>query len=113
MFIILHYKYCHSKDYKQLIGLLSMELSEIREHLDRLDNALLTILAERMSFIPKVAEYKKKTNVQRYQPEREEQILETKEELAKKLNINPDLARKIFETIIEDSHRIEKEIMGK
>jgi len=89
-----------------------MELSEIREHLDRLDNALLTILAERMSLIPKVAEYKKKNNVVRYQPEREQQIFEAKEELAKKLNVNPELARKIFETIIEDSHRIEKEIIG-
>ena len=89
-----------------------MELSEIREHLDRLDNALLTILAERMSFIPKVAEYKKKNNIIRYQPEREKQIFEAKEELAKKLNVNPELAKKIFKTIIEDSHRIEKEIIG-
>lgn len=89
-----------------------MELSEIREHLDRLDNALLTILAERMSFIPKVAEYKKNNNIVRYQPEREKEIFKAKEELAKKLNVNPKLTRKIFETIIEDSHRIEKEIMG-
>jgi chorismate mutase len=89
-----------------------MELSEIRKHLDRLDNALITILAERMAFIPKVAEYKKQNNIERYQPEREKIIFEAKEELARKLNVNPELARKIFETIIEDSHRIEKEIMG-
>ncbi len=89
-----------------------MELSEIREHLDRLDNALITILAERMTFIPKVAEYKKKNNVERYQPEREQEIFAAKEELAKKMNLNPELARKIFETIIEDAHRIEKEIIG-
>jgi len=89
-----------------------MELPEIREHLDRLDNALLTILAERMSFIPKVAEYKKKNNVVRYQPEREKQIFEAKEEIAKKLKLNPELVKKIFETIIEDAHRIEKEIIG-
>ena len=89
-----------------------MELSEIRGHLDRLDHALLTILAERMAFIPKVAKYKKKNNIVRYQPEREKQIFETKEELAKKLNVNPELVKKIFETIIEDAHRIEKEIIG-
>jgi len=89
-----------------------MELPEIREHLDRLDNTLITILAERMSFIPKVAEYKKKNNVERYQPEREREIFEVKEELAKKMNLNPELVKKIFETIIEDAHRIEKEILG-
>ena len=90
-----------------------MELSEIREHLDRLDTALLTILAERMAFIPKVAEYKKKNNIVRYQPEREKQIFKAKKELAKQLNINPELARKIFENIIADAHRIEKEAMSK
>ena len=90
-----------------------MELNEIREHLDRLDNALITILAERMSFIPKVAEYKKNNNIVRYQEEREKKIFEAKKKLAEKLKVNPELVKKIFETIIEDSHRIEKEIMGK
>lgn len=89
-----------------------MELREIREHLNRLDDALVVILAERMAFIPKVAEYKKQNNVTRFQPEREKEILETKKELAKKLNLNPELVKKIFEVIIEDAHRIEKEIMG-
>ncbi|PLW79802.1 hypothetical protein C0585_05670 [Candidatus Woesearchaeota archaeon] len=89
-----------------------MELIEIREHLDRLDTALLYILAERMTFIPKVAKYKDENNLERYQPEREKEIIEAKRELAQKLGVNPDLAQKIFETIIEDAHRIEKKIMG-
>ena len=89
-----------------------MELSEIRERLDRLDNALITILAERMSLIPKVAEYKKENNVERFQPAREKEIFEAKEKIAKELNLNPELVKKIFETIIEDAHRIEKEIIG-
>ena len=38
-----------------------MDLKEIREHLDRVDNSLLFLLAEKMSLIPKVAEYKKRT----------------------------------------------------
>ncbi len=40
----------------------TMELTEIREHLNRLDSALVLILAERMSFIPKVAKYKKENS---------------------------------------------------
>jgi chorismate mutase len=89
-----------------------MELPEIREHLDRLDNSLITILAERMSFIPKVAEHKKQNKIERYQPEREKEIFEAKEEMAKKLELNPELVKTIFEAIIKDAHRIEKEIMG-
>jgi chorismate mutase len=90
-----------------------MDLKELRQHLDRLDAALLYILAERMSLIPKVAQYKKENNMPRFQPEREKEILETKRKLAESLNINPDLAEKIFKEIIEDAHRIEKEIIGK
>lgn len=89
-----------------------MELTEIREHLDRLDKALVTVLAERMSFIPKVAEFKKANNVERYQPEREKQIFESKRKLAEEFGLNPDMVEDLFKRIIEDAHRIEKEIMG-
>jgi len=90
-----------------------MELDELREHIDRLDREILRILAERMSLIPKVAEYKKKHNVERYQPEREKLILEDKQKLAKQLNLSSELVEDIFKRIIMDSHRIEESIMGK
>ncbi len=89
-----------------------MDLNELRTHLDRLDNALLYILAERMSLIPKVAEYKKENNIARYQPERETQIISNKREEAVKLLLNPDLVESIYKIIIADAHRIEKDIMG-
>ena len=90
-----------------------MELTEIRKELDKLDAELVSILAKRMKFIPEVAEYKKKNNIQRFQPAREKEILESKRKLAKEAGLNPDLVEKIFKEIINDAHRIEKEIMGK
>lgn len=90
-----------------------MELEEIRQHLDRLDTAMITILAERMSFIPKVAEYKVKHNMERYQPKREAQIIGQKRKLAESLNVNPDLVEDIIKRVIQDAHRIEEEIIGK
>lgn len=89
-----------------------MELKEIREHLDRLDDALVVILAERMSLIPKVADYKKKNNIERHQPEREKEIIQIKSKLARKMQLNPDLVEDIFKRIIKESHKIEKKIMG-
>ena len=90
-----------------------MSLKEIREHLDRLDTALVYILAERMSLIPKVAEYKKANNIARFQPEREKEIIKLKRELAEKLDLNPDLVETLYKEIIKDAHRIEEGIMGK
>ena len=90
-----------------------MDLKELRAHLDRLDTAMVYILAERMSLIPKVAEYKKANNIPRYQPDREKEIIKIKRELALKLDVNPDLVETIYKEIIKDAHRIETEIIGK
>ena len=89
-----------------------MELNEIREHLDRLDNAIVLLLAERLSLIPHVANCKVKNNIARYQPDREKAILSMKTELGKKYNLREEYVEDIFKQIIEESHAIEKKIMG-
>lgn len=89
-----------------------MELKEIRQHLDRIDNAILIMIAERMSLIPKVAEYKKKNNIPRYHPDREKEIIDSKRKMASENGINPDFAERIFREIIKESHVIEEGIMG-
>lgn len=90
-----------------------MDLKEIREHIDRLDSIVVYALAERMSFVEKVALYKKECNLPRYQPEREKQIIEQKRALAKQTGLNPDLIEDLYKRIIEDAHRIEKDILEK
>ncbi len=90
-----------------------MDLQEIRENLDRIDKEIVLLLAKRVSFIPAVAEYKKKNNLPRIHPEREAQIIESKRKIAFENNLNPDLVEKIYQEIFSESHRIEKEIMGK
>ena len=90
-----------------------MELSEIRKKIDKLDEELVRIIAKRIALIPDVANYKKENNIPRYNPERENEVIEEKRKLAKELNINPDLIEDLFKRIIEEAHRIEKEIIGK
>jgi chorismate mutase/prephenate dehydrogenase len=89
-----------------------MELTEIRTHLDRIDTALVNLLAERMSFIPMVAKEKIKNNLKRYQPERETEILTNKRNLAIEKGLNPELVEELFRAVIKDAHRIEEDIMG-
>jgi chorismate mutase / prephenate dehydrogenase len=88
-----------------------MELEEIRIHLDRLDSELLQILAERMSLMPKVAEYKKKKKLQIYQPEREKEIIISRRRLAKELKLNPDFIEDIMNILFKEAHRVQKEII--
>lgn len=89
-----------------------MELTEIRDHLDRIDNAIVLLLAERLSLIPDVAEYKVKNNVPREQPEREKLIFKKKSEFGKKHGLRPEYVQDVFKRIIEESHVVEKEIIG-
>lgn len=89
-----------------------MDLSEIRDKLDELDRKLVGIVAQRQRLIPEVAEYKKKNNIERYQPEREKEIIKSKRNLAENENVDPDLIEGLFKRIIKNSHKIEKEIMG-
>ena len=90
-----------------------MELYNLRQKINALDKILIYVLAERQNLIPEVANYKKLNNIQRYQPQRERLILMKNKELSRKLNLNLDLITDITKRIIQDSHRIEKEIIGK
>ena len=90
-----------------------MELKEIREHLDRLDNVIVLLLAERLSLISHVANYKLKNNISRYQPDQEKEILFKKGEIGKKYNLRKEYIEDIFKRIIEESHILEKKIMAK
>lgn len=89
-----------------------MELQEIRKNLDQIDKELISVLAKRMSLIPKVAEFKRQNNIPRYQPEREKVVLKSKRKIAEEMSLNPDMVEDIYKRIIEDAHRIEKDIMG-
>ncbi len=84
----------------------------LREQIDSLDRELLTVLAKRMELIPQVAEYKRAKGIARFQPEREKVVIESRRAIAEQLAINPDLVEKIMKLIIEDAHRIEKDVMG-
>lgn len=90
-----------------------MELNEIREKLDKLDNEIVLLLAKRLSLMPHVADYKIKHNIARYQPEREKEILSKKAELGEKNGLRKEYIEDIFKRIIEESHVVEKKIMGK
>ena len=94
-------------------NMTKMNLLEIRKKLDELDRKLIKILAERMSYIPKVAEYKKEHDLKRKQKDREKEIFENLKNKAIELDLNSELLEDIFKRIIKEAHRIEKEIMKK
>lgn len=53
-----------------------MTLDSLRQHIDALDDQLLTLLNQRMEYVRQVGELKRTTNSVIYRPEREKQILD-------------------------------------
>ena len=91
----------------------SMELGEIRQQLDDIDTRIMQLIADRVNLIPAIAHYKEKKNLPRRDEKREAEIKKKIKLFSRKQKINPDLLEKIMDLLIAESHRIEKEILGR
>ena len=85
------------------------DLEQIRKQIDVIDEQIVKLIAERRSYMPAVAAYKKKNNLPLFQPERENELLASKKELAGRLNVDSVLINKIYTLILEDSKKLQKE----
>lgn len=86
-----------------------MELDELRKKIDQADEEILRLLAKRMALIPGITDYKRKNSLPLRQPEREQELITRKKELAKELGLSQKFVEKLFRIIIEESLRLEEE----
>ena len=83
-----------------------LDLKKLGTHLERIDQDIITLLAERMEVSKQVEEYKSaQIPILRIQIENER--LKKIEEWAKKKNLNPSFAQAIFYLIIAESCRVQ------
>jgi len=90
-----------------------MDLEKIRKQIDKIDDNILSLLAERASLMPDVAQYKLENNIARNQPEREKELISKIIKQSEKYNLNSKYVQNIFKRIIRESHTIQKKIIGK
>jgi len=90
-----------------------MNLNLWRKKLDEIDEKIIKLVASRIKVIPEIARFKKENDLARFDAEREKKIKEKISFLAGKEGVSPELAQKIIELLIAESHRIEREIIGK
>ena len=86
-------------------------LDDLRKKIDNIDRELIEVFAARMSVVEKIGEYKKDNNVTILQVSRFDQIMKTRTEMAKKMNLNEDFITKMFQIVHEESTRRQEEIM--
>ena len=88
------------------------ELERVRAKIDNIDRELLEHMAARMSLVERLAEYKRDHNVSAYQVDRFREILQTRANWGKSMNLYPDLVDELFKLIHMESIRKQTEVMN-
>ena len=79
-----------------------MELNELRNEINQIDDEILKLFLRRMEVTDQVADYKRQHDLPIYQPQREQEILESVSERAGELGC---YARSLFSTLMELSRQ--------
>ena len=89
------------------------EIKKARDHIDRIDTVIITALAERMSLMPEIAEYKKNHNVPIFDEAREQQIMKNLQKIAEQQGLDKSFVEEVFLSVFNESKRIQNDIITK
>ena len=86
-------------------------LNKIRKDIERIDEVILTALAERMDLMPDLAAIKKQRKIPIFQEKQEQQTVKRLRRMAKEQELDPDFVEEIFVSIFNESKRLQNEAM--
>ena len=84
------------------------ELTRLRDAIDRVDEVLVKLLNQRAKYAVEIGEIKGVLSLPIYAPEREKEVLQHVEN-ASTGPLHGDAIRRLFERIIDESRRVERE----
>ena len=87
------------------------KLELLRSRIDGIDQEIMEVLAQRMSIVKQIGQYKKENKVTALQINRWAQIMEDRSRLAEKLSLDDTFVKALFQLIHEDSVRQQTDIM--
>ena len=83
-------------------------LDQLREQIDRSDEELLYILKRRFQTVKKIAKYKKKSNLEVFDLNRENNVIIKIIAKARTMQLDDNFTRELFELILEESKKIQE-----
>ncbi|HEV8660002.1 MAG TPA: chorismate mutase [Thermoanaerobaculia bacterium] len=84
------------------------ELARLRENIDKVDEVLVRLLNQRTKYAIEIGRIKGVLDLPLYSPEREKQVLTNIEQWSEG-PLEPAAMRRLFERIIDEARRIERE----
>jgi len=82
-------------------------MQQIRKQIDKIDQQLLDLLAQRKDLVLQLAKLKFESNLPLKQKRREKEVFEKISRLSQELNLNPKFTKKLFKLIIKNSLNIQ------
>ena len=86
-------------------------LQDVRNEIDRIDQALLTLLAERMRYVRRAVDFKTDAT-QIIDRSRIEAIIHSLRKLAEQHALEPDMVESLWRAMIDDFILLEKRLMA-
>jgi 4-amino-4-deoxychorismate mutase len=86
-------------------------LEDFREEIDVLDAQIIEFLGRRLEVCTRVAHYKKERGIPMMQPARVNEVIQKSMKKGIQYGINQDFIAKIYTLMIEESCRLENEII--
>ncbi|KMT22723.1 prephenate dehydratase [Clostridium cylindrosporum] len=86
------------------------DLKEIRDEIDRIDNEIIKLFQDRMDTVIKVAEYKKKNNLEVLNRKREEQVIENHLSKIEKVEYKKEV-EKFLNSVMEISRQAQRKFL--
>lgn len=84
------------------------DLNEVRENIDRIDNQIVKLIAERSYYVNQAANFKKHTEDVKA-PKRVEMVIEKVCKLAENNNVNPNIVEVVYRNMINSFINLELE----
>jgi isochorismate pyruvate lyase len=75
-------------------------LDEVRENIDRIDNQIVKLIAERSQYVSQASKFKKDTNDVKA-PNRVEAVVQKVRSIAEENNLNPDIIEIVYRNMID------------
>ena len=88
------------------------QLETIRQQIDKADREILEAIATRLSLVEKIGEYKKENNVAIFQISRWKEILQSRADWSKAMNLDPEFIRELYRHIHQQSVRIQSKVFN-
>ena len=88
-------------------------LDKLRGQMDNTDNEIMILLKRRIQTSRKIAQYKLKNNLEIYQRERENQVINEKISKAINMDLDKEFVLDLFERIILESKKEQQKVMDK